>query len=126
MKSQAFTQKHPLKRLLSHLKDQERDIKLGFVYSVLNKVFDLAPPILIGASVDVVVKNESSFIAEFFGVTETFNQLIIVAILTIIVWALKVISNTYWVLSGETSLSRSKTGCELRLRSRTEPGARLF
>ena len=36
---------------------------LAATCSVLNKVFDLAPPLLIGMAVDLVVKREESFLA---------------------------------------------------------------
>ena len=35
------------------------------IFSVLNKIFDLAPPVLIGAAVDVVVKGDESLISRF-------------------------------------------------------------
>ncbi|MBX3724992.1 MAG: hypothetical protein KF823_03645 [Xanthomonadales bacterium] len=46
---------HPLKRLLGHAADRRGDIRLATVWSVLNKVFDVLPEILIGVAVDVVV-----------------------------------------------------------------------
>jgi len=52
----------------------------------MNKIFDLAPPLLIGAAVDVVVTRENSLIARS-GFTDPFHQLLILAALTILVWS---------------------------------------
>ena len=46
--------KKPLIRLLDTLKSQKRLIYSAITCSILNKFFDLAPPVLIGISVDVV------------------------------------------------------------------------
>lgn len=56
--------------------------------SVLNKLFDLAPPALIGAAVDVVVRQEDSLVARF-GVSDVMDQLLVLAALTAVVWALE-------------------------------------
>ncbi|NEP08909.1 MAG: ABC transporter ATP-binding protein [Symploca sp. SIO2C1] len=56
--------------------------------SIINKIFDLAPPVLIGAAVDVVVQQEDSFIARL-GVTDTFSQLLVLAFLSFLVWGLE-------------------------------------
>jgi ATP-binding cassette subfamily B protein len=55
---------------------------------VLNKIFDLAPPLLIGMAVDVVVQQEDSFLARL-GFTDVFTQLIVLAILTLVLWILE-------------------------------------
>lgn len=57
-------------------------------FSVLNKLFDLAPPALIGAAVDVVVRKEASVLASF-GVVDVMDQLLVLALLTAVVWALE-------------------------------------
>lgn len=52
----------------------------------MNKLLDLAPPVLIGAGVDIVVREEDSVFASF-GIINTIDQLIVLAILTFLVWA---------------------------------------
>ncbi|HHP7244987.1 MAG TPA: ABC transporter, partial [Elainellaceae cyanobacterium] len=47
---------YPLKRLIRYGRAYRRQIWLASGCSILNKVFDLAPPVLIGMAVDVVVK----------------------------------------------------------------------
>ncbi|HEX6257212.1 MAG TPA: ABC transporter transmembrane domain-containing protein, partial [Euzebyales bacterium] len=59
------------------------------VASVLNKTFDLAPPFLIGAAVDIVVEGEGSFIASRFGVVDPRDQLLVLAAVTAVVWMLE-------------------------------------
>jgi ATP-binding cassette subfamily B protein len=79
---------HPLGRLLEYGHQYRVQIWQAIACSILNKLFDLAPPALIGAAVDVVVNEETSFIAQF-GVTDVFGQLLILSGLTFIVWVME-------------------------------------
>ena len=78
----------PLRRLLKYMQAKRSDVLLATVYSILNKLFDIAPPLLIGMTVDVVVKGEKSFVAGF-GFTEMMDQIFAIAALTIVVWVLE-------------------------------------
>ncbi|PRP92961.1 putative multidrug export ATP-binding/permease protein [Enhygromyxa salina] len=78
----------PLARLLRYARPHRRAIRAATLYSVLNKVFDLAPPVLIGAAVDIVVSREDSFIA-LLGYAEVGAQLWILAGLTLAAWAIE-------------------------------------
>ena len=78
----------PLKRLLTYMRSRHRDVWLASIYSVLNKIFDIAPPLLIGMTVDVVVKKEDSFVAGF-GFKTMMEQIYAIAVLTVIVWVLE-------------------------------------
>jgi len=80
------TQKsHPLIRLWGYARTHHRDMVLATLYSILNKIFDLAPPLLIGAAVDTVVQKQDSFIARL-GVSDVKTQLVVLAVLTVIIW----------------------------------------
>ncbi|MEA5596922.1 ABC transporter ATP-binding protein [Rivularia sp. UHCC 0363] len=79
---------HPLKRLLDYGHHYRRKIRLAVVCSVLNKLFDLAPPVLIGFAVDVVVKQEDSIIASW-GIKDIFWQFLILSFLTVVIWVLE-------------------------------------
>lgn len=79
---------HPLKRLLTVARQHRKRVWLAGASSVLNKIFDLAPPALIGAAVDTVVEREDSLIASF-GVTNAFDQLVVLAAVTVVIWALE-------------------------------------
>jgi ATP-binding cassette, subfamily B, bacterial len=80
--------KSPLKRLFAYGHNYRTEIWQAIACSVLNKIFDLAPPALIGAAVDVVVQKEDSLIAQL-GVTDIFTQLLILAVLSLIIWGLE-------------------------------------
>lgn len=76
---------HPLRRLLGYARGYRRDMALASVYSVANKFFDVLPEILIGVAVDVVVNQKASFLARL-GVVDPKDQLILLALLTIVIW----------------------------------------
>ena len=78
----------PLSRLLKYGRRYRLQIWLASLFSILNKIFDLAPPALIGAAVDVVVKKQDSFIAQF-GPKDIFSQLLILTLLSFIIWGLE-------------------------------------
>ena len=80
--------KNPLKRLLTYLKGKKKKVILASSYSVMNKILDLAPPVLIGAAVDIVVRKEDSVLAEF-GYPNPLDQITVLAVLTVVVWALE-------------------------------------
>lgn len=76
---------HPLIRLWNYGRQYRRKMVLATLSSVLNRIFDLAPPALIGAAVDVVVQQEDSLIARL-GFTEARSQLLVLAGLTLVIW----------------------------------------
>ncbi|MDB4758693.1 hypothetical protein OAG22_03400, partial [Candidatus Poseidoniaceae archaeon] len=53
----------PFRRLLGHVSGHKGTIRLASLCSVTNKIWDLAPPLLIGLAVDVVVERDDSFLA---------------------------------------------------------------
>jgi len=77
-----------LKHLFVYSQQQKTKAKRGIVYSILNKLFDLAPPVLIGVAIDIVVEGNESFLASL-GIPDRRRQLIILAILTFIIWGLE-------------------------------------
>ena len=81
-----MTEQAPIFRLFSHMKAHRSTMWLATLFSILNKIFDLAPPLLIGAAVDVVVKRQDSALSEYFGYSDPKEQLIILSILTVIIW----------------------------------------
>ena len=69
---------HPLIRLWGYAGSHHRDMLLASLYSILNKIFDLAPPLLIGAVVDTVVQQQDAFITSL-GVLDVKTQLLVLA-----------------------------------------------
>lgn len=76
---------HPLRRLFQHARQYRSQVVLASIFSVLNKLFDVLPEVLIGVAVDVVVSKKASFLARF-GVVEPTRQLLLLAVVTVFVW----------------------------------------
>jgi ATP-binding cassette, subfamily B, bacterial len=79
----------PLLRLWRYADGHRRRAILATVMSVLNTAADIAPPFLIGIAVDIVVVREASLIATLTGVTDPFQQLLVLAALTVVVWVVE-------------------------------------
>ena len=76
----------PLRRLLRALRPHRRLVRLAALCSVLNKLFDLAPPVLIALAVNVVVQQDTSWLASW-GVTTIPGQLGVLAGLSFVIWS---------------------------------------
>ncbi|MCP4806674.1 MAG: ABC transporter ATP-binding protein [Proteobacteria bacterium] len=81
----------PLSRLVQHARHYNTRVAWATFFSVSNKLLDLAPPVLIGMAVDIVVEKEGSFLAGF-GVPDVRDQLLVLAALTVVVWGLESIT----------------------------------
>lgn len=77
-----------LMQLLRYARRHHQRIRLASLCSVLNKLFDIMPEILIGMAIDVIVRQEQSFLADF-GIADPFNQMLFLGVITIAVWALE-------------------------------------
>ena len=77
-----------LKDLYKYAQQNQTKVKRGILYSILNKLFDLAPPVLIGVAIDIVVEGSDSFIGSF-GFEDRRQQLIILAFITFVIWGLE-------------------------------------
>jgi ATP-binding cassette subfamily B protein len=77
-----------LRRLFHYASGYRRRIYAAVAFSILNKVFDILPPLLIGLGVDTVVEREGSFIANF-GPDDIMGQLWFLAAITAVVWVLE-------------------------------------
>jgi len=75
-----------LQRLLVTLRPHRRQVRLAIVCSVLNKLLDLAPPVLIGLAVDVVVQQRTSWLGEL-GFRTVPSQLTVLAVLSFLIWS---------------------------------------
>jgi len=87
-KQKSLRSQHPLKRLMNYGHQYRVQIWQAIACSILNKIFDLAPPALIGAAVDVVVQKQDSLIAQL-GVKDIFGQLVVLSFLSFIIWGLE-------------------------------------
>ena len=90
---------HPLSRLINYMRPYRGRVNLAILFSILNKVFDLAPPALIGVAVEIVVNREDSFFAQW-GFVDPAQQLIVLAVITLVVWVLESVfeyaNRVYW------------------------------
>ena len=73
-------------RFLKYAKPWKGKILLSSTYSIINKLFDIAPEILIGIAVDLVVQKNNSIIAKM-GFESTQSQITVLAIATFLIWA---------------------------------------
>lgn len=81
-------------------------IILASIYETLGKVMDVAPEILIGIAIDVIVEGKDSMFATMFGITDRWQQLLILATINLFVWMLE---STFGYLSAVTWRNLSQT-----------------
>jgi len=80
--------KHPIYRLWKYAIQHRSRLILASVYSVLNKLFDLAPPVLIGMAVDIAVRRDGSVLGGI-GISNLTHQLYMLGFLTFLIWGLE-------------------------------------
>jgi len=85
MTTAAQTSFAALLRLLRYARGFRRRIVLASICSVMNKLFDVMPEILIGIAIDVVVRRQDSFVAAL-GIADPKWQLGFLGGLTLLVW----------------------------------------
>ena len=78
----------PFRRLLAYMRPHRSTVRLATFCSVFNKFWDLAPPLLIGLAVDVVVQRDESFLAGL-GLVDPWHQLVLLSVLTFLIWGLE-------------------------------------
>ena len=78
---EAANTQNPILRLYINLSKEKTLLFFAFLSSIINRILDLAPPVIIGLAVDIVVKEQNSWISRF-GVTEVPNQLILLSLLS--------------------------------------------
>ena len=86
MSLQAATEESGLARLWQYADKQRGQVILATTYSTLGKVMDVVPEVLIGAVIDVIVRGQDSFFATQFGITDRWQQLIVLAIANAFAW----------------------------------------
>lgn len=91
----------PLRRLWAYASEADRAGRppgrrsyrsragMATLFTLLNTLFDLAPPFLIGVAVDVVVQRETSLMAGLLGISDPMAQLWWLALATFLIWGLE-------------------------------------
>jgi ATP-binding cassette subfamily B protein len=95
-----------LKRLWQYAHPHRGKIFLATTYSTLGKIMDVVPEILIGAVIDVIVRGQSSFFAVQFGVTDRWQQLLMLTIANAFCW---IFESLFGYLSALTWRNLSQT-----------------
>ncbi|MEZ5081059.1 MAG: ABC transporter ATP-binding protein [Thermoleophilia bacterium] len=88
---------HPLRRLWRNAERHRRRVVFATSMSVANKFFDVAPEIIIGAALDVVVRNQDSFVADVTGIRDQWHQFLLLGIINAFAWLFE--SLTEWLAS---------------------------
>lgn len=91
--------RHPLLRLMRYAEAHRSEIYKASAFSVINKIMDLGPPLLVGMAVSVVTSNGSPLIAAL-GVASPVLQLGLIGVLASVIWSLESLfeyySNVKW------------------------------
>ena len=82
----------PLRNLWRHARNHRPRLVFATVMSVVNKICDIAPELLIGAAVDVVVNQRQSFVGRILGTDDRFDQLTFLAVVTVVAWVAESVS----------------------------------
>jgi ATP-binding cassette subfamily B protein len=94
-----LSERPPLEELRRFARPHRGRVAFASTFSILNKICDVAPELLIGAAVDVVAKGSDSFVGQLFGVEDKFTQLSILVVITTVVWILESITEYVAVLT---------------------------
>ncbi len=92
-------------RFFKYAKKWRAKIYLATFYSIINKIFDIAPEILLGIAVDVVTNSGDNFL-DFFGIHGSETQVITLAVLTFGIWAFESIFQ-YMYMVGWRNIAQS-------------------
>ena len=92
-------------RFFKYAKRWRLKIYLATFYSVINKIFDIAPEILLGIAVDVVANSGDNFL-DFFGIHGDETQVVTLAVLTFGIWAFESIFE-YMYMVGWRNIAQS-------------------
>jgi ATP-binding cassette subfamily B protein len=79
----------PLRALWRHHRRHRPRVVAAAVFTTLNTAADVAPELLLGVAVDIVVRGSDSFASSLFGIEGRFGQLLAVAVLNIVVWVVE-------------------------------------
>ena len=92
-------------RFFKYAKKWRIKIYFATFYSIINKLFDIAPEILLGIAVDVVSSSGNNFL-DLFGIHGSEDQVITLAVLTFGIWAFESIFQ-YMYMVGWRNIAQS-------------------
>ena len=83
----------PLRALWRHHRRFRPRVVAAVAATTVNTAADVAPELLLGVAVDIVVRGADSFASNLFGIEDRFAQLVAIASLNVIVWVVESISD---------------------------------
>ena len=100
-------------QLLSYATPWRGEILIASIYSIINKIFDIMPEILIGFAVDLVVKRQDSFIASL-GFQSVESQITILAVCTFLIGCAAWLYMIYvlWFGEGKTAVNTTSASVQ--------------
>jgi ATP-binding cassette, subfamily B, bacterial len=81
----------PLRQVIAYGANYRSATNQAILASIANKIFDIAPEVLIAAAVDVVVQKQQSFLAKL-GFVDITQQLLVLTGVTIAIWVAESVS----------------------------------
>jgi ATP-binding cassette, subfamily B, bacterial len=81
----------PLRQVIAYGANYRSATNQAIMASIANKIFDIAPEVLIAAAVDVVVQKQQSFLAKL-GFVDITQQLLVLTGVTIAIWVAESVS----------------------------------
>ncbi|MGE0193242.1 MAG: ABC transporter ATP-binding protein [Planctomycetota bacterium] len=79
----------PLARLWRYTEGHRGAVRRAISWSILKKIFDLAPPFLIGLAVDIVTRPETNVVGAWLGIEDARQQFFVLTAVTVITWVLE-------------------------------------
>ena len=83
-----MNEKLTISKILGYCGSSKRKFYLSILYSFLNKLFDILPEVLIGIAVNIIIKQESSILAQI-GIIDVKLQILTLGIATGLIWFLE-------------------------------------
>lgn len=93
---QNYEPQKPMSRLFQYLGLYSKQMNFAVGASVVNKILDLMPPIMVGWLIDSVNGNTPAWLADFFGIHDVLGIALFFGILIIVVFGIE--SFTEWLL----------------------------
>ena len=81
-----YEPRRPMRRLFRYLKNYKKPFGLATSYSILNKILDLMPPLLVGWIVDTVSGSTPGWIVNLTGTTDPWSLAIFISIMVVVIF----------------------------------------
>ncbi len=94
-----LSERPPLRELWGYARGRRGRVVGATLLSIANKIFDVAPELLIGAAIDIVVnEGHESFVGRLTGVDDRIDLLTIVVVATLVIWLFESLTEYFAVV----------------------------